>query len=104
MRFHVLLLGRDFRSRSEELGFVVDGQPAKFGFYTTRVVDAPNAQRAAELAIAQVHQDERIRASSADGSGTIVPDEVHPVSWFYKRLRPPRGFTFFVEETEADQS
>ena len=101
MRFYVLLEGTGFTSRSEEFGCVIDGQPAKFGFYATRVVDAPNAQRAA---IAQVYQDERIRASSADGSGMIVPDEVHRVGWFYKRLRPPRGFTFVVGETQSDQS
>jgi hypothetical protein len=33
-----------------------------------------------------------------------VPDEVHRVGWFYKRLRPPRGFTFVVGETQSDQS
>ena len=79
----------------------VDGQPKKFGFLATRVVEAPDTQRAVELATAQVRQDERIRDSST--GGMIVPDEVHSVSWFFRRLSPPRGFTFFLEETEPDQ-
>ena len=101
VRFYVLLKGEGFTSHLGALSPSVDGQATKFGFYTTRVVDAPDAQRAVELATAQVRQDEKIRASSTER--TIVPDEVHRVSWFFRRLRPPRGFTFFLKETEADQ-
>jgi len=101
MRFYVLLKGLGFTSLSGALSPLADGKAMKFGFFTTRVIDAPDAQRAVELAIAQVRQDEKIRASSTEG--TIVPDEVHRVSWFFRRLFPPRGFTFFLKETEPDQ-
>jgi hypothetical protein len=101
VRFYVLLRGEGFTSHLGVLSPSVDGQPKKFGFFTTRVVEAPHAQRAVEFATAQVRQDERIRDSSTEG--TIVPDEVHRVSWFFRRLFPPRGFTFVIEESEADQ-
>ena len=101
MRFCVLLKGEGFTSHLGALSPSVYGQPKQFGFLTTRVVEAHDAPRAVELATAQVRQDERIRDSST--GGIITPEEVHRVSWFFRRLRPPRGFTFFLEETKPDQ-
>lgn len=101
VRFYVLLKGEGFTSHLGPLRPSVDEQPTKFGFLTTRVVQAYDAQQAVELATAQVRQDERIRDSST--GGIITPQEVHRVSWFFRRLFPPRGFTFFLEETEPDQ-
>jgi hypothetical protein len=98
MRFYVLLKGAGFTPLSGALSPSVDvGQATKFGFFTTRIVDAPDAQRAVELATAQVRQDEKIHACSM-GEEIIVPEEVHRVSWFFRRLRPPRGYTFFLSE------
>jgi hypothetical protein len=101
VRFCVLLKGEGFTAHLGALRPSVDGQPTKFGFFTTRVVEAYGAQQAVELATAQVRQDERIRDSST--GGIITPEEVHRVSWFFRRLFPPRGFTFFLEGTEPDQ-
>jgi hypothetical protein len=101
VRFYVLLKGVGFTSHLGAVCPSVDVIPTKFGFFTTRVVEAHDVQRAVELATAQVRQDERIRDSSTGGITT--PEEVHRVSWFFRRLRPPRGFSFFLEETEPDQ-
>jgi hypothetical protein len=58
MRFCILLKGKGFVSRRKNLARLsTDGRPG-FPFLTTRVVDAPNVDRAIELAIAQVSQDE----------------------------------------------
>jgi hypothetical protein len=102
MRFRVLLRGEGFVSRREEFGPVVDGRLAKFGFFTTRVVDAQDSKQAIELAITQAY-DDRLGSSCVEGIGTIVPEQVHRVSWFFRRLRPPRGFTFFTIESEHDR-
>lgn len=99
MRFYVLLKGEGFTSHLGAVRPSLDGQPTKFGFITTRIVEAYDAQQAVELATAQVRQDERIRDNST--GGTITPEEVQRVSWFFRRLSPPRGFTFVVEEKQG---
>jgi hypothetical protein len=101
VRFYVLLKGEGFTSHLGAVSPSVYGQPKKFGFLATQVVEAHDAQRAIELATAQVYQDERIRDSST--AGIITPEEVDCVSWFFRRLRPPRGFTFVLEATDPDQ-
>ena len=98
MRFCVVLKGTGFMSHSGALSPSVDlGRATKFGFLTTRVVDAPDAQQAVELAMVQVRQDEKVRACST-GEERIVLEEVDRVNWFFRRLRPPRGYTFFLRD------
>ncbi len=101
MRFYVLLRGERFVSRQEELRPSMEEWPATLGFYTTRVVDALDVERAIEKAITEVYRDKRLCLFSFVDTGVVVPEEVHRVSWFYRRLFPPRGFTFIVEEFEA---
>lgn len=104
MRFRVLLRGEGFCSRSKELDSDVNGRVTELGFYTTRVVDAPNARRAGEIAIDQVHQEVGIRTDFAGQIGTVVVEEVKQVGWWFRRLHPPRGFTFVVQDHEESRS
>ena len=101
MRFYVLLRGENFASRKEELGHILEDCPPTFGFYTTRVVDAPDANQAVEQATTDVYEE--LRSFSVEGSGIVTPERVQKVSWFFRRLWPPRGFTFVLNETEADK-
>jgi hypothetical protein len=104
MRFYILLRGERFVSRQGEHGPSLKRWPTTFGFYTTRVVDAPDAERAVEQATTDVYQDVRLRSLSVEGTGVIVPEEVRRVSWLYRRFRAPRGFTFVAAESEAIQA
>jgi hypothetical protein len=101
MRFYVLLRGERFASRLGERRPSMEEWPRTFGFYTTRVVDAPDVERAVEQATAHVYRDERLCSLAVTGTGVVVPEQVHRVSWFYRRLFPPRGFTFVVGDTET---
>ena len=52
--FRVLVRGENFLLESE-------GAVKRFGFYTTRFVEAPNEAEAERLAIAALRQDDRLR-------------------------------------------
>jgi hypothetical protein len=92
MRFHVLLNGKDFV-------FLWDGQPTPCGFFTTRTLDAPTAELAAERAIRQVLADDRWRDPGR--AGTVTVDELYPVGWFYRRFNPPGGYTFYLQDNST---
>ena len=75
--FRVLVRGENFHLESE-------GAVKRFGFYTTRVVEAANETEAERLAVESLRQHERLR-------GRVLNDRSDPPLLFAEEIveRPP---------------
>jgi hypothetical protein len=98
-RFRVLLKGQNFL-------LSINGEPHKVGFFTTRVVGASTSEEAAARSLNAVWMDERLesRTNSPDEPPEVTVEEVQEVPWLFRRLRPPRGFSFYVLDEEPDRT
>ena len=70
--FRVLVRGENFLLESE-------GAVKRFGFYTTRFVEAPNETEAERLAIETLRQDDRLR-------GCVLNDRSDPPLLFAEEI------------------
>jgi hypothetical protein len=91
-RFRVLLKGDGFL-------IIVNDELQRVGFFTTRVLDAATSEAAATIALRILWLDERLesRRNLPEDPASLRVEEVEEVSWFFRRFRPPSGFSFFIE-------
>ena len=84
----------------ENLTFEVDGEPRFAVAATTRFVSAANEEAAAAVVAEDVKRElaatDAVR-SDAGGPAVAIQD-VAPVGWWVRRLRPGGGFTFGVSD------
>jgi hypothetical protein len=86
--------------RADSARVMLHGQPTEVGFVSTRAVDAESAADAARLGKRDV-LDELGGWLADPGIGPeLHVDAITTVSWWWHRIRPPKGFTFF---TVADE-
>jgi hypothetical protein len=91
-RFKVLVEGSDFWLETDE-------GVQKYGFYTTRVVDARDPEEAAKKAVALAWADAPRPARGDLGAAPrIEADEIEEVGWTFRRLSRPDGFALFKDE------
>jgi hypothetical protein len=97
-RFQVLLQGENFR-------LIFDGHPCTVGFWTTRYVDATDVKEAETKAITKVLNETKIRArlNTVDDQPTLKAVKVTQTRWFQGRLRPPKGYTFYMTQEPETQ-
>lgn len=79
-----------------------DGEPKKFGFYTTRDVEAESLEIAELKAVEMVREDEALVngvLNERDDSPMIYVDEMKILNADEEKLGNS-GFTFYVEQNE----
>jgi hypothetical protein len=86
--------------RCEAIEILVEDKLTEVGFFATRAVDADRREEAIARAIACVRADLKHRVTDAGGSVAVDVEEVTLVPWWWRRLRPPGGFTFFIVKPE----
>lgn len=96
-RFRVML-------RCEQMVIDLNGTPADGGFSTTRAVHATSKDEARSRALAMVRKDLASRTAKDPDALNIEVDEVEVVPWWWRRLHPPAGFTFFVVRPEVKEN
>src|SRR5262245_45261281 len=98
-RFRVFLRGENLVIRLED-------EPTEVGFYTTRAISAPTAEMAVWTAEERVRSDLRQQQGTVTDRLSIHLEEVHRVSWWWKRLLPASGFTFYLHggDDEGDDA
>jgi hypothetical protein len=74
----------------------LDEKPTVVGFCTTRAVDADSAEAAIAEASRVVVRDIEPRLCGTPQSLAVKVEDVERVSWWWRRFRPPAGFTFCV--------
>src|SRR5262245_55178715 len=82
--------------RCDTAQIVLEDRPTEVGFFTTRAVDADNRAEAIVQAMAAVRADLRPRITNGATPVGLDVEDVAAVSWWWRRLRPPAGFTFFL--------
>lgn len=82
----------------------IEGAPRKYGFFTTRVVEARDEEEAEQKAIEVLRNDTDLVARTQNeesDSPMMFVEEVEELKVF-ARLRPPRtGFVWFPDEGEG---
>lgn len=92
----------EIRLQGENYLLNIDGEPQRFGFFTTRLVRAESPEQAVKIAIIKVHQDAYLQ-SSVINEGQNRPSlrlvEVRKIGFFrYLRRKSAKGFSFYEEE------
>lgn len=80
----------------------MNGTPKRLGFFTTRYVEASNAQEAELLAVQLIRDDPELRPVINEHSDPpkVFAEEIVQVA-VPSHNRPNTGYTFYPEETEA---
>ncbi len=78
------------------LSISLDGKAGKYGFFTTRFIEAPNMKDAETLALTML-RDELKSAVLNDISDppVISVDEIQEINDFDRKLFPGSGFTWY---------
>lgn len=88
----------------EGRGFLMDmeGSVKKYGFFTTRYVEAENPEQAELKAIQLIREDQSITmAVKNEGSKpSIYLDSIAELESFEDVRLPGRGYTFFPDDSE----
>jgi len=96
-RFRVML-------RADSITILNEGRPTEVGFFTTRAVDASSPEQAVEAAKQSVQSELHAMKIQNVQSTELHLEEISNVTWWWRRLRPPAGFTFFPAEEAAATS
>ena len=97
-KYRVLVRGENFIMRSEE-------SMKRFGFYTTRFIEARHKEEAEQHAIKALQQDERLQngvLNDRSDPPRLVTEEVGEISSFdgIENLTP--GLVFFEDEANTN--
>ena len=96
-RFKVKLHGKNFLLN-------LDGEPKKFGFYSTRFVKAENPQEAEKIAVILTHQNPNLRKTvlnETDDRPKIKLEEIKEISFLkFFAKKSTTDFTFYPENEE----
>jgi hypothetical protein len=82
--------------RCDRLRIISDESPTEVGFFTTRAVDAGTADEAVDKAFHVILAEVQSRAIDPIDNLPLAVETVAPQRWWWRRLRPPAGFTFFL--------
>jgi hypothetical protein len=90
--------------RGENFVLEVSGQQGRFGFYTTRFVEAAGPEAAELLAVDLIRRDRTLAAvkNTRDNPPMIYAKEIEEIA--VKELRPGEGYTFFKMKDVADEN
>ena len=97
-KYRILVRGRNFLLK-------LDGKAEKFGFYTTRFVEAQNENQAEDVAISTLRADPTLCdgvLNQQSDSPMLFVEEIIELDSFDGLNTPGRGFSFY-SETEAGQ-
>lgn len=90
-KYRIMLEGRNLLLRE-------DSQCKKFGFFTTRYVEAESASIAKETAFAMVKSElNNIMQNSTDDSLVLTVESIDEVISFGNNLVPGEGFSLYPE-------
>lgn len=92
-KYRVLIHGRNFL-------LSLDGKVRKTGFYTTRFVEAQDAERAEVAAIELIKSDPKlldIVLNKREDGPVMNVEEIEEI----KTLRPQAGYAFYSEEEDT---
>jgi hypothetical protein len=93
--YRVLLRGQNVWMR-------IEGKPRRMGFFTTRFVEASDAERAGPVAVAALRDEERLKPLNEAGDPPeVFCDEVEEVSPA-DVADGGRGLAFFPDDRELD--
>lgn len=87
--------------RCDGTQILLEGKPTEVGFFATRAVDADTPEEAVSEAVALVRRDVEPRITQ-DAAIEILVEDITLESWWWRRFRPPAGFTFFLTNRDAD--
>ena len=97
-KYRVMLNGKNFKINS-------DGKLEKFGFYTTRWVQADNPQEAELKAVSLVREDKSLKASICNESSdppVIYLDELTEIDSFDGINVPGAGYSLYPDEDNKE--
>ncbi len=78
----------------------MEGNPKKFGFYTTRYVEAENSEAAEQKAVDIIRNDKEFMGVIINEAGDqpmVYLDQLYEVESFENESVPGQGYTFFPE-------
>jgi len=87
-RFKVKLHGKNFFLN-------LDGEPRKFGFYSTRFVKAENPEEAERIAVILTHQNQNLRK-------TLLNQNDYPPKINLEGIKEISFLKFFAKKSTAD--
>jgi hypothetical protein len=93
-KFHVFLNGTNFWLK-------FGGKPGRFGFYTTRFIQADSAEQAELLAVELIREDEALRnnlLNDASDPPKITLERIEEVDSFGDHKPPGAGYAFYPED------
>jgi hypothetical protein len=89
--------------RGESARIMIEERPTEVGFFTTRAVDADSADEAVAAALERVRRDLRYGTVGDAAAVALEVEEVSVESWWWRRLRQPAGFIFFLAEPDGQE-
>lgn len=98
-RFRVKLSGSNFLLN-------LDGEHAKFGFRTIRIVSADSVAEAEKMALILIHQDlnqSRQIIKNIPDAHKVVVESVEKAGWFcFSKRSSQQGFDFYHEDESPE--
>jgi hypothetical protein len=82
--------------RCDRLTIILEASPTQVGFFSTRAVDAASVEQAVARAFSMVRAELGSRTVDAVDELDLWVEDVTLERWWWRRLRPPAGFTFFL--------
>jgi hypothetical protein len=82
--------------RCDRLTILLEASPTQVGFFSTRAVDAGTVEEAVTTAFSMVRAELGSQTVDAVDELDLRVENVTQERWWWRRLRPPSGFTFFT--------